>query len=375
MSEPTSADVQAFLRGVAGLPGAQPATDVSVPSPLLDRLAYSDYRATAHARTVSGIEVECNQAASLIEGHLLLVYQGRCFQVDPETGRITFLFIVRRSPSAYMWTALANEAGEIFCTVSGAILPDPPIEQATFGTRGAILKVNHRTSSLIVLAEGGHVVDPLGLEFHGDQLLVADFGGFGGSGHVALLNTLTRTSEILAEGGYLIDPNMATMDDDGIVWVANSMHRPYDGEVIRIEPGNVQKVVYPRHGPGSGIVAGIFPGSADHLIFVIIDWPFMARSAVLALDKKSYKTTVLLGASPDDPKVYNMRGAVKNGVLWIAESYNNVLLAYDLRSGKIIKEIDISGVVGMLKGHGVRGVTDSFDFVESLSFVPPQISR
>lgn len=375
MSEPTNANVQAFLRGVAGLPNAQ--AGVEAPSSSgLDRIAYSDYRVGPQGRTVSGIEVECNQAARLVEGHLLLVYQRRCYQVDPETGRITYLFIVRREPSAHLWTALATETGEIYCTVSGAFVMEPPVEQATFGVGGAILRVNPRRNEVTVLAEGGRVVDPLGLELHGEQLLVADFGGFGGSGHVALVDTLTGASEVFAEGGYLIDPNMATMDEEGVVWVANSMHRTHDGEIVRIERGNVQEVVYPRHGPGSGIVAGIFPsGSPDRLLFVIIDWPSMVTSAVLSFDKKTYKTTVLLDASPDDPKVYNMRGAVRNGILWIAESYNNLLLGYDLRSEKIVKEIDISGIVGMLKGHGVRGVTDSFDFVESLSFVPPQISR
>ena len=104
-------------------------------------------------------------------------------------------------------------------------------------------------------------------------LLICDFGGWGGqNGQVLAVDTRTSAFEVLAEGGELIDPHAATMDGDGVIWLANAMHQQYDGMVVRIDPGNRQSIAYPRHGPGTGILPGIFPSNnPNSLIFVTID--------------------------------------------------------------------------------------------------------
>jgi len=302
----------------------------------------------------------------------LIVYREHCYQIDRETTDIEFIFELTRTPKAYWWMAVPASDGSIYCSVSGQTVQADPLSLARFGARGAVVRVDHRRDSISVVAEGGAVVDPFGLELIGkNQLLVSDFNGWGGSGYIGLLDLRTGASEALAFGGTLVDPQMATLDETGKLWVANAMHRHYDGEIVCVESGNRQTVVYPRHGPGSGIVSGVFPsGDPATVLFVIIDWPFMANSAVVVLEKSTGKTNVLLGASESDPKLYNAHGVVIDGTLWIGESYNNEILAVDVTTGEIVQRIDVSGILGASKGKGVRGIIDSFDFLECITVVP-----
>jgi hypothetical protein len=332
-------------------------------------------RYTGGQVTAGGLALECNQAARMKEGQLLVVFTERCYLIDPATGSIELFFQLHRDPKSYWWMAVPAADGSVYCSVSGSTSKTEPIQVAEFDNFGTVVRVDPIKGSMEVILDEP-VVDPFGLELVGDHLMVvSDFNGWGGTGSILIVDVRTGAWERLARGGELVDPQMATLDEEGVLWIANSMHRQYDGSIVRVDPGNVQTVVYPRHGPGSGIVSGIFPSrTPDKLLFVVIDWPYMARSAVYELNKADNSVELLLGASTDDPKLYNAHGGVQGDVLYIGESYNNLIIEYDLVQRKVVREIDISGILGRSKGHGVRGVFDSFDFLECINIVPPQSS-
>lgn len=334
--------------------------------------------------TASGLKLNSNQATQLKNGAILLAHMGCCYQLEPETQRITFLFELVREPATYLWACVPDRHGNVYCSVSGTTAAnDLYLRQgAQFGSEfGAIVKVNNVERRLDVIVEDS-VVDPWGMEFiNEDHLLFADFDGWGGDadtgqgGSVKIIDVRSGAFEVVAQGGELIDPHMATLDKEGDLWIANAMHQQYDGMVVRIAHGNEQTVVYPRHGPGSGILCGLFPSAnEEEVIFVIIDWPYMQKSSVCALNKSTGDVQVLLDASRNEPKIYAMHGAVDSGgILWVPESFDGELIGYDLAKRKIVERIDISSITSRALGHGVRGVYDSFTFCEGAYSVPNQV--
>jgi hypothetical protein len=352
-------------------------TNISSPNGYGDEIynnyyLYNDYYKNNRNTTESGIGLACNQAAHLKSGNLLVVFQDRCYEVDINTKEITYVFELKKDPRSYWWMAVPATDGCTYCSISGTTTQTTPEQFARFGNAGAVVKVDHINKKLDIIAEGGNVVDPFGLQFIDDhQLIVCDFNSWGGSGYVAIIDVRTGASKIVAEGGEFVDPQMATIDKEGILWVANAMHQQYDGQIIKVNKDKTQSIVYPSHGPGSGIVSGIFNSNVEEkVLFVIIDWPFMSKSAVMSLDKATGQTEVLLGASKERPKLYNAHGAVSGNILWIGESYDNEIIGFDLNTNQIIDRIDISGLLGVSKGFKVRGIIDSFDFLECVNIIP-----
>jgi hypothetical protein len=374
-------EVRAFLSGFLGSPTSDVNSDTAsdVPS---GWAAKSSDRSTGYGERnmlPNGLYLLSNQAARLRESYLLVVALNRCYQVNPSSGEITFCFELQRNPRTYWWHAVPSQRGTVYCSLSGITVSDDPTQPARFGSDfGVVVEVDPASGSLRSVVDEATLVDPFGLQLVTDHLLlICDFEGWGGqNGNVRIADVRTGGFEVLAEGQHFIDPHAAVLDDEGVVWLANAMHPQYDGMVLRIDPGNVQNIVVPRHGPGSGILPGIFPSNdPGKVIFVRIDWPFMTKSGVWLLDKATQKVEALLEASSTDPKVYSMQGCVVEDVLWIAESYNNELIGFDMKSRSIAHKIDISAILTPAKGFGVKGIYDSFTFVECVNVVPPQLLR
>ncbi len=336
--------------------------------------------------TNSGLKLNANQAECLKEGAILLAHMGKCYQLDLSTKKVTFLFELVRNPHTYLWATVPDQYGNVYCSVSGSTEKnDLYLRQgAKFGSDfGCIVRVDSGNRRLDVIVEET-VIDPWGMELLNDhQLLFADMVGWGGGedgeripGSVKVIDVRSGAFEVLAEGNELIDPHMATLDSDGVLWIANAMHQQYDGSLVRVDPEGKQTMVVPRHGPGSGILCGLFGSSSDQeVIFVTIDWPYMHKSSVCAMDKKTGKVEVLLSASRKSPKVFAMHGAVDpRGIMWIPESYEGELIGYDLKARKVTDVIDISGVTGQALGPSIRGVYDSFTFCEGAYIVPEQLN-
>lgn len=309
------------------------------------------------------LALECNQAEQLVPGRFLVVYGEKCYQLDLNSREFTFLFELHRTQQTFFWSAVAGTDGFIYCTLSGSATEPTPQGVASFGNWGGLFRVNHHFRELTNI---GKFVDPFGIEFVEDgSLVVADFESWGPSGKIYSVQLATGEQQVLAEGGYLIDPQGVIRDGDGTLWIANAFHTEYDGSIVKVAPGNKQTVIYPRHGPRSGIVSGICRHS-DNSKFIckVMDWPFMQTSRVLEIEKASGKVTPLLLASAANPKIYG-NGCVVDGVLWIPESYRKVIIGFDLSSRKVVHEVDASPIAG-----NVKGIYDSFSFIESVSVVP-----
>jgi|GEM_PF-4584728 len=313
-----------------------------------------------------GLALKSNQAATLKEGNFLILYDESCYQLDPNTGEYTFLFELHKVPRTILWTAIADFEGNIYCTASGEISPKTPQEFITFGEWGGLFKVNYKEDKLQKI---GNFVDPLGIEFtSNNNLLVADFNGFGGTGKIWEINVVSGTQRVILEGWPFVDPQGVHLDNDGVYWISNGMHDQFNGNIIRAEPGKEMEVFWEQKGTTPGTVISVFPSNTDSkIITVTVDWPMMATSKVVELDKKTGKAEILLTASPDSPKIYGPNFVIVDDILWMPETYEKKILGFNLKTKKIVKEIDTSPITGSMKG-----LTDPFTFIEYLSVIPPQ---
>lgn len=312
---------------------------------------------------VDGVALECNQAQKLIPGNLLVVFGERCYQLDIDKGEFTFLFELHRTPKGYFWMARAGSDGFIYCTLSGEESEPHPQAVASFGKWGALLKVDHHHRRLTNI---GRFTDPFGLQLlDNSTAVVADFEAWGPSGKIYRVDLHTGDTSILARDGYLVDPQGVVRDDDGVLWIANAMHTYHDGSIVKVEADNRQTVVFPQHGPRSGIVSGVGQHLAEgKLLGMIMDWPYMQTSQIFELDKKSHKYRPLIKGSPDEPRIWG-NGGLLDTVWWAGEAYRKEIIGLDLRTGKIAHRIDASPIAG-----AVKGIYDSFTFIEHVSVVP-----
>ncbi|MBV9773063.1 MAG: hypothetical protein JO040_03900 [Gemmatimonadetes bacterium] len=328
----------------------------------------------------AGVVGMFNQAARLRPGHLLVVYLARnaVYQVDPDSGTITYLFTLGHEQNPFLWRVLADREGRIYCTLSGVRSPTSPTRDAVFGMAGVVVRVNLHLGEVEALAVGDELVDPCGMSLLDDaRLLVSDFAGFGDTGAVYTVDRVTGELRTVARGGLLVEPVSTIMDPDGVLWVANShMHYHYphrggvlekdDGEVLRIDPDGRQTVVVPRQSPAAGSVVGIHPADdPDYVIAVKGDWPVMESGAVLRVHKASGKVETLLSASREEPRFYSTHVGLSGSILWVGETYRKELLAYDLCEGRVVHTIDMSRLMGPYEG-----VSSSFEGLESVSVVP-----
>ncbi len=311
---------------------------------------------------------QCNEAGVLRPGHLLITVlpSNCCYQVDPETGSITYLFELNWGPGTLLWHAVPDRRGYIYCTLSGIRTP-PPVVDAEFGKWGGIVRVNHLDRDIRTIAERGQVIDPYGIDLTDDgRLLIADFADFGGTGSLYFIDLRSGELRVFAQGGRLIDPVSAVLDDDGSIWVANGDHNSQDGEVLHILPDGNQDVVVPRHGPNSGALLGVVRGPhKDQLIAVKNDWNSRVNSRVMLVNKHTKEVTNLLEASEDARKFFCTLPVVSGHNLWVVECCNKILMKYDILDRRVVKEFDLTPVMG---GH--RGMRNSFDGVPGVSIVP-----
>jgi Dyp-type peroxidase family len=320
----------------------------------------------------SNVLLEANQAEPLRAGHFLIVHRNHCYQIDRDSGQITFLFSLARNPAAFFWHALPDRSGNIYCTISGSIDEQPPLEVAEFGQWGAVVKVKHTSKEIMSLAEGGPVVDPFGVSFaEPDQLLVADMNGWESPG---LIYSVDRVNggiyQVISSDGSFIDPQGIFRDKEGLIWVANADHIHYAGSLIRVEPNGKQTTVMASSGPNTGTICGVFPSIVDDKVLILtIDWPHFARGGLLEVNKRTGAVETLLGATQDAPKVYSNYGEVdSDGICWLAETFERELVGFHLGRKEIVHRIDLSPILG-----SVRGFPDSFSFIEGVHIVPPQI--
>lgn len=328
---------------------------------------------------------DINNAPKLIPGHLLVVHlaTSTCYQVDPESGDCTLLFTLRWGPRTFMWRAIADSDGLIYCSVSGtlasttgAIPPGYAPPAAKFRYWGAIVRIDHRRGTITPLVETkipstGDVLDPHGMQMIGeDRLLVADFQGFEPGGAIYTVNKQSGLLQVISKDGLFKVPVSALQDADGTIWVANAdMTEQNDGEIIRVSPDGRQSAFLPWSGKNTGQVVGLLQSyKADELVVFRCEWPNLrGNSAVFTINKKSKKIEYLLRSSVDEPRFYNTNGDVSGTMLWFGESVRKEIIGYDLKAKAVVKTIDFRGVAG-----GWRGMADSYDGIESVTVIPIQ---
>ncbi|ASP73856.1 hypothetical protein CDO28_20100 (plasmid) [Sinorhizobium meliloti] len=322
---------------------------------------------------------DINPGALLRSGRLLMTYQAdkSCYQFDPETGEAEFLFTIDRPEGLFIWRALADATGRICCTYSGIIDGPKPFQYSRFGTSGGVLDLNHRKKlggyptqyDIRNLIRGSGVCDPLGLEFLDDgDLLVANFNGFGGTGNIVVVDRKLGGIKQTYASKRLVDPIKAVLDDAGSLWVANADQRAQDGELIRIRDGGREEVVLPRQGDGMGALVDVL-NYRNHLVVIRDSLPALETSAVMVVSKDTGEFEVILSAGVGDSKFFS-QGFVDGDMLWIAESYNNEIIKYNLASRRVEKRLSIGAFTGP-----ARGIRTSYDVVESISVVPAQIEE
>lgn len=318
--------------------------------------------------TPSGLGLEANQAARLAPKDMLIVYDRRCWQVKPD-GTIIKLFVLRRQGGLTLWTAVPRKDGRIYCTASGSMSQTTPIQYAQFGHWGELVSIDHINREIRVITR---LVDPVGLEFLSDsEVLVADFNNWGVTGQIYRIHIPTGNQQKLADGGLVTEPYRAHLDSKGVLWIANADGLQYNGEVVRLNPDGTGKVVVPKKGLYSGVICTLFPSTSENkLLGILVDWPGMASSRLFELDKESGQMETLLGASLSHPAVYSPHIGIDGNIVWLAESYHNELIAFDLKSRKVVKKLDITAITG----PGI-GILDAWDFAESVAVVPDGIRQ
>lgn len=329
---------------------------------------------------------DINNAHRLKPGNLLVVHLGtnRVFQVDVETGDIIFMFSLNWGPRTFVWRAIADGDGAIYCSLSGTaasksgiVPPGYRAPAARFEYWGAIVKLDTRSGSLKVLAETkvpgrGPLLDPHGMQLLAEErkLLVCDFQGFGGGGAVYKIDVDSGELEMVAERGLLNEtPVSALLDKDGILWVTNAdMTEENDGEIIRVNlKSGSQDIFLKRSGKDAGQVVGVLQGiESEQLVIFRCEWPNVrGNSAVFLANKSTGQTEELFRSSIDDPRFYNTNGDVSGDILWFGESVRKEIIGFDLRKREVIKTIDFRGAAG-----GWRGMFDSYDGIESVTVIP-----
>ncbi|HJX82965.1 MAG TPA: hypothetical protein VJ723_01330 [Candidatus Angelobacter sp.] len=310
-----------------------------------------------------------NQAARLKPGNLLVTYPPKhaCYQVDPKTGEIGILFSLRQDNGPFFWRAVADRQGAIYCTLSGGRTAANPISQAIFGIGGFVVRVDHRSGRVDTLIEGKEngVVDPCGIALNGNELIIADFYLQGGPpGLVYSIDKDTGLRKLLIEN--LNDPCSAFVDASGTLWIANGLGDS-DGDVLAVDPKGQVRAVLPRHGQGTGCVTGVCPSNDEKEVIVTkVDWPMMVTTQILRLNKKDGTTELIDSATKSEAKFFTSNGVVVGDIYWYGESivYKKIF-GYNLKTKKIVKEIDCSGIMGTIKG-----VQTSYDMLEAISVVP-----
>ena len=319
-------------------------------------------------------EVSFNNPGVILEpGDLLVTHQGEksCYRVNPKSGRVDFLFTLARQGGLFIWRAIADSTGTIYCSYSGSIGGKDPFQFAGLGTSGGVLSFEHRelSTGMPWLPPTRHLtddqlIDPIGFQLLPDgRLLVAEMNNWGGVGSVVFFDQ-SGTRSTLVAGGRLIDPVKAIQDADGIVWIANGNQVTQDGEVIRVDPDGRQSILVPKRGHFSGCMVDVLQSSNPNELVVTRDnLPVLDKSSIEIVDKKSGRRRSLIGAEPGRSRFFS-QGDVFNGSLWVAETIEAKLLKIDLETGAI-DALDLRDLLG-----GIRGVRSSFDVVESVSVVP-----
>lgn len=318
--------------------------------------------------TPSGLGLEANQAARLEPKDMLIVYDQRCWQVKPD-GTIIKLFILRREGGLTLWNAIPRKDGRIYCTASGSMSRTTPIQYAQFGHWGEFVSIDHINREIRVIAR---LVDPVGLEFLSEsEALVADFNNWGVAGQIYRIHLPTGNQQKLADGGLVTEPYRAHLDSKGVLWIANADGLQYNGEVVRLNPDGTGKIVVRKKGLYSGVICTLFPAtSRDKLLGILVDWPGMASSCLFELDKETGEMETVLGASLRRPAVYSPHIAFDGDIVWLAESYHNQLIAFDLKSREIVQKLDITAITGPS-----IGILDAWDFAECVAIVPEGIHQ
>jgi hypothetical protein len=198
-------------------------------------------------------------------------------------------------------------------------------------------------------------------------LLACDFNGFAGGGQVYVVDPISGQVEVVADGANLIDPTSAFQDDEGIVWIANGDQLQQDGEVVGFDPKRGEsRVLYPREGPMSGALLGVFPAhDPGFLIATKNEWANRTKSCVMLIDKVSGAASKILTATENEPKFYSTKGCVIGNDLWVAECVDRELLCVSLPGGEVKDRIDLTGIMG---GH--CGMRNSFDSISAIYPVP-----
>lgn len=319
-------------------------------------------------------EVSFNNPGVILEpGDLLVTHQGEksCYRISPKSGRIDFLFTLARPGGLFIWRAIADSMGTIYCSYSGSVAGKEPFHFAGLGTSGGVLSFEHRELSTAMPwlppvrhLTGDQLVDPIGYQLLPDgRLLVAEMNDWGGVGSVVFVDGAGAKSTVLS-GGRLIDPVKAIQDADGVVWIANGNQVTQDGEVIRVDPDGRQSIIVPKRGHFSGCMVDVLQSSDPNELVVTRDnLPVLDKSSIEIVDKKTGKRRTLIEAAPGRSKFFS-QGDISNGSLWVAETIEAKLLKIDLASGDV-ETMDLRDLLG-----GVRGVRSSFDVVESVSVVP-----
>lgn len=330
-------------------------------------VSYEGFQASFPSR-YGRVYGQINNAVRFKSGDLLFnVHPDNiCYHFSQQTKRFTYVFELDWGPGTFLWSVAPDRNGNVYCTLSG-IRTAPPIVDADFGNWGAVAVVNPRKHMLKTIIEQGPIVDPYSIQIVGSKLVIADFASFGGSGRVYTVDVLTGAVQILAEGDYLLDPTTAFIDDDDVLWIANGDQDHQDGEVVAIDLSSGQRrVVYPKQGPMSGALLGVFRAhDTRHVIATKNEWSQRTKSAVMLINKKTGKSKTLLSASEDEPKFFSTIGCVIGSTLWVAECCDRELLEFDLKQDRILNRYDLTPIMG---GH--RGMRNSFDAISGLYAVP-----
>jgi hypothetical protein len=318
-----------------------------------------------------------NPGAFLKPGHLLVTWQRdkSCYQIDPDTGRIEFLFTIGRKSGLFIWRALVDETGTIYCSYSGRIEGEEPFRFAGLGYHGGVIAFEHRELSpempwlpTVRYVAGGEIVDPIGFQRLADgRFLIAEMDDWGRSGSVFFIDGDGQHKRVVASGGRLVDPVKAVADPDDVVWIANGNQITQDGELLRVDPHGHQTVVVPKRGHFSGCMVDVLhTADAGELVVIRDNLPRLDNSSVEIVEKSTGRSRVLVKAEPGRSRFFS-QGDVAGNILWVAESVEAKLLRIELDSGRI-DEIDLSSLLG-----GARGVRSSFGVLESVSVVPQQL--
>ncbi|MES0030399.1 hypothetical protein [Mesorhizobium sp. M0040] len=340
--------------------------------------AAADYNSDNVSRESYGAQLSDERAIKVVHnyatrpkpGHIIFTmqYDNTCYQLNPSSGVIEFLFEVRQLRKPFLWRAVSDGRGILYASVGGGRFRHGPYDYAVMDRWGGIFSIDFRSQAVKIISVGQHLLMPCFVDIlDEDNLLCCGTSDFNSSGAVYSINVRSGAQRFVYSHPRLRDPVSASYDESGDLWIANSDQNTQDGELIRVSPNGEVKAVVPFSGTNTGAVCGVcIPRNDEGVVITKMNWPYMIGGLIAQVSRAGGEIEPIMSSTGESPKFFSTGCAVEGDDVWFAENYSKRIIRYNLKKKNVVREYDVSSLLG----GNYQGMRNSYMCVENLSVVP-----